>query len=153
MSVEAPSKEIVLELNRFLKGIQMGIEAFENLQHKANENSLKQCFLQVQSTYLSHSNILRERIEQLGGVPKEGVGITGKFAEVYEKLKNLTVDSDEEVILEAYKACKTGFTMGDRFIEDTDNLDPISKGIIETIVKDNKNLAQIFLNKTSENKF
>jgi bacterioferritin len=153
MSVQAPPKEIVIELNRVLKGIQMGLEAFESLQKKTKDNSLKQIFLQVQATYLMHSNILKERIDQLGGIPKEQVGLIGTLSQIYENIKNLTVDSDEEVLNEAYKACKTGFTMGDRFIEDNNNLDSTSREIIEKIVQDNKDLAQIFLNKISQSRF
>ncbi len=153
MSIQAPPKEIVIELNRVLKGTQMGLEAFENLQKKAKDNSLKQIFLQVQATYLMHSNILKERIDQLGGIPKEQVGLIGTLSQIYENIKNLTVDSDEEVLNEAYKACKTGFTMGDRFIEDNNNLDSTSREIIEKIIQDNKDLAQIFLNKISQSRF
>lgn len=136
-TIESNTK-LLNDLDTFLKGTNMGLDAFEKYIHKAESPEIKAVMQKIYNMYRRHSALLNERIIEVGGSPSDGVGIIGKLAEIYEDIKHIGVNSDSELLEIAFQSCKTGFTMGEKFIEEHEYLDETTMSLIKDLVRDNE---------------
>ena len=143
MSMFTPIKTPAHQLDNYLKGMHMGIDAFNSLIEKCNNPSLKSILCEVVQNYTSHALKLSNRILDLGETPSEGVGLAGKFSEIFSDIKNITMNSDSEILHLAYKNCKTGVIMGEKFLEENCKyLDEISLNLITTMLHEDEKYLQ-----------
>lgn len=89
------NKEIAIkELNAFLKGRYMGIHQLENLIANAKDENIKEQLQDIQKTHKLQAMKVAERIQNLGGRPVEGTGISGTFQEWMGRLKGYPTNSE-----------------------------------------------------------
>ena len=106
------AQEIIKELNKFLKGINMGSDTFKQYEEKAQAPELKQELNKIISIFKSHEEKTVAAIQKLGGEAKDSLGITGELASMFEKIKDIFVDTDKEVLEHAIKAVIMGKDKG-----------------------------------------
>lgn len=131
---EDNNEELIKQLNDFLKGINMGSDAFTDYLEKTENLDLKHKFKKIISTFASHKKIVTSYIEKLGGEPKESIGITGGVATIFEKMKEIFMDKDDEILNAAVKAMDMGVQGGSKVIEQLEHMD--IKHSIFTSLKD-----------------
>ncbi len=110
------NENIIKELNSFLKGINMGSETFKTYQEKTNNPDLKHQFKKIISTFASHKKIVISYIEKLGGEPHDSLGIIGEVANTFEKVKDIFMDKDDEILTSAIKAMDMGIKGGSKAV-------------------------------------
>lgn len=130
------NKEVIKEVDKFLKGIHMGGATFKGYLEKAKDNSLKNELVQIIESFKRHEEAITNRIEILGGDASDTLGIIGTMAEIFEKIKNLTIDNDKEVVEHAIKAMNMGIEQGEKFLKEHGRVNKELDGEMEAIVKD-----------------
>lgn len=78
---DVQKQQVIRELNRFLKGRYMGIHQYEQLIARAQEPELKDLLQRMQQHAKLGAQKIAERIQDLGGVPVDGVGVLGAMRE------------------------------------------------------------------------
>lgn len=143
MAMFMATKTPAHQLDNYLKGMYMGIDAFNNLIEKCNNPSLKSILCEVVQNYTSHASTLSNRILDLGETPSEGVGLAGKFSEIFNNIKNITINSDSEILQLAYENCKTGVIMGQKFLQENSKyLDEVSLNLITNMLHEDEKYLQ-----------
>ena len=89
------NKAILKELNKFLKGIKMGTETFKKYEEKAQDGKLKHQLSHILSIFHSHDQKISAAVLELGGKVHDSLGIEGEMALMFEKLKEVFVDTDK----------------------------------------------------------
>lgn len=130
------NKELVKEVDKFLKGIHMGGATFKGYLEKAEGNELKEELVQIIESFKRHEEAITHRIESLGGDASDTLGIIGTMAEIFEKIKNLTINNDKEVVEHAIKAMNMGIEQGEKFLRENKEVNKELDGEMEAIVKD-----------------
>ena len=115
------SDKLIKELNKFLRGIYMGIATFRDYREKAQNEELKAELDEIIASFKVHQDAITHRIENLGGAPVDSLGVIGEAAEFWEKLKLISVDSDLEVCDHAIKAINMGIKSGSEFVYENDS--------------------------------
>lgn len=123
------------EMNKFLKGIHMGISTFKDYLEKSESRELQRELTNIINSFKKHEDIIKKRIEELGGNASESIGIIGSMGQIFEKIKLITADKDQEILEHAIKSMKMGIKNGNKFIEDNKSLD-------ENLMKDVKNVVE-----------
>lgn len=132
-------KSTVNELNAFLKGEHMAIDAYEKYLEKINTPYIKSEFEQIRKDHERHAVLLSERIELIGGKPVNGVGFTGKIAEVMSSVKGIGKTDEKFIIKDAYHGENMGIEMAEEIIKG--DLDEKSNKLIgEILEKDRSHL-------------
>ncbi len=83
------TQTIIKELNKFLKGINMGSDTFRQYERKAQSPELKQELNKIISIFKSHEEKTVAAIQKLGGDAKDSLGLTGELASMFEKVKDI----------------------------------------------------------------
>lgn len=97
-----PNKQRVIdELNVFLKGRYMGIHQYERLIEHAKDSRLKSLLQDFQEQSKLEAQKVARRIQDLGGVPVDGVGMMGELREWMQRLKKQP-DQIEEILRDAF---------------------------------------------------
>ncbi|MGL4771998.1 MAG: DUF2383 domain-containing protein [Clostridium sp.] len=130
------NKEMVKEINKFLKGIHMGGTTFKDYLKKATNPDLKEDLKNIIESFKKHEEAITHRIEQLGGDAADTVGIMGMMAEFFEKIKDLTINTDNEVVEQAIKAIDMGIKQGEKFLNEHQNLDKSIRDEMDSIIRD-----------------
>lgn len=116
------NEDIIKELNSFLKGINMGSDAFTTYLEKTNNPSLQQEFKRILSIFASQKEKVVSYIEKLNGEPHDSLGIIGEFASAFEKIKDIFKDKDDEILQSAIKAVDMGTKGGSQAVSNLQNL-------------------------------
>lgn len=80
-------KQIVKELNAFLKGNYMAIESYERFLEKINEPEIRKIFQKIKANHEEHAKLVQERIRNLGGEPVDSSGIIGDMVDWMDQFK------------------------------------------------------------------
>ncbi len=134
------NKAILKELNKFLKGIKMGTETFKKYEEKAQDGKLKHQLSHILSIFHSHDQKISAAVLELGGKVHDSLGIEGEMALMFEKLKEVFVDTDKEILEHAVKAIDMGIKNSERSLKALKELTPptqVTEGMTE-IVNDYK---------------
>ena len=83
---------VIKELNTFLEGNYMAIHAYERYIHHVDESDIKQTLQKIQQDHKEHAMLVAERIQNLGGIPVDDVGMMGSVVELMNKLKGSNKD-------------------------------------------------------------
>ena len=138
------NNDLIKELNKFLTGIHMGAATFKDYRDKAQNEELKAELENIISSFKTHEEAITHRIEALGGVPSDSIGILGEAAEFWERIKLISVDSDVEVCEHAMKAMNMGIKGGTKFITEHSDIDESIMNDVKGVVADYDNhLAKI----------
>jgi uncharacterized protein (TIGR02284 family) len=115
-------------LNSFLRGEISAVETYQMAATKITEPSLRSALDEILRSHQDRVNVLRTRIQQLGGRPSEGSGIWGGFAKLVEggakvfgaRAALAALEEGEDYGLKMY-----------REREDLEKLDPESRQLAE----------------------
>lgn len=128
--------DITKELNKFLKGILMAIQAYDNYIHHIKDHKLKQIFQQIQQNHKYHATLIAERIQNLDGIPVNEVGFMGNMAQFMSK-KTIEV---EHIVKDALTGEQRGIEKSKQILNG--DLDDESLSLVETILAtDEKHIA------------
>ena len=83
---------IIKELNTFLEGNFMAVHAYEKYISHIDDIEIKQILQKVQQHHKKHAIMIAERIQNLGGIPVDDVGVMGSVAELINAIKSTTKD-------------------------------------------------------------
>ena len=126
-------------LNKFLKGIHMGEITFKDYLEKAQSPKLQNELNRIIESFKRHEEAITKRINDLGGNAADSVGIIGGMGQLFEKIKLLTADKDEEVLEHAIKAMEMGIKNADKFIRENKDLEESLLNDVKGVVKDYDN--------------
>lgn len=107
--------EVIHELNEFLKGQYMGINAYEDYIYQAKDQSIKDLFQEIQIEHKTHAMKVAERIQNLGGKAADDQGIIGEMQYWFSKITG-TPDSDKELINGAIKGEGMGIVTSEKIV-------------------------------------
>lgn len=134
-------------LNEYLQGIYMGIESFKGFENKCkNEDSLKSLVSETKSMYHNHAAIISDRISDLGGDPPKSLSIGEKMAGKMSGIKDIFINTEEEIRDKAIETMKMGIDLEEKFIQSHPNIDEKSKILMKRTVKEDKDQLKKFMN-------
>lgn len=122
---------VIKELNTFLEGNFMAIHAYEKYIHHIGDEHIKQTLQNIQQDHKQHAMLIAERIQNLGGIPVDDVGMMGSVAELINKLKGSTKDS-VLILKDALLGEQRGIEKSKELLND--DLDPDSLELVKDIL-------------------
>lgn len=125
-------KTSINELNALLKGEHMAIDGYERYIQKVTQPNVKGELQKIQQDHKQHAIKIAERIQQLGGVPGDGVGIAGKAAEIMTSLRDIGNKDPKHILKEAYNGENNGIKMADEVVKG--DLDNDSRNLVNGIL-------------------
>jgi bacterioferritin len=122
---------VARELNKFLKGIYMGIHAYEHFIEKLEDEGVRAEFQRMQQEHKQNAALIAERIQDLGAVPADDEGIAGSVQGYISQLfmpdsQNAIVD--KALTGEDYYAIQ----MSEKNVRG--DLDPESRRLVEEVL-------------------
>lgn len=126
------NKEVIKKLNGMLKGIDMGYDTFKIYEEKVQDSNLKNEFSKILSTINSQKQVLISHIEQLDGDAKDSSGVVGEIANIFEKMKDVFMNTDEEVLHNAIKSIDMGIPKGEKIVASLNDI-AADKSIVNTV--------------------
>lgn len=115
-------EETIKQLNSFLKGINMGIDSFEIYLDKTDSSKLKHEFTKIISKFKSQKKIIISYIEKVNGNPNDSLGVSGEIASFFERIKDIFMNNDDEILKSATKAMDMGIKGGSNAITNLKNI-------------------------------
>lgn len=128
-------KNVIDELNQFLEGNLMAIHAYENYIHHMKDPEMKKTMQDIQKNHKEHAKMIAERIQNLGGVAVNDVGMKDTFMEFMMKMKKAT-DGTMDILKDALAGEQRGIEKSQEMLEG--DLDPESEKIVATILNEDK---------------
>ncbi|KAA9021768.1 DUF2383 domain-containing protein [Niallia endozanthoxylica] len=124
-------KRVVDELNQFLEGNYMAIHAYENYINHCQDAELKHTLHQFQQEHKQHAQMTADRIQSLGGIPIDHLGLKGT---IIEWIKNLTekTNRDTHIVKDALAGEARGIEVSQKILKN--DLDTESKQLVEKIL-------------------
>lgn len=118
-------------LNEFLEGNYMAIHAYEDFIEHIDHPQIKKSLQEIQQGHKEHAAKISERIQNLGGVPVNDVGLKGKMVEF---MKNFTSTSHgtNEILKDALKGEERGISVSRDLVKG--DLDTESLQIVQSIL-------------------
>lgn len=130
---------IIEEMNKFLKGIYMGITTFKDYYDKAHAMPFKKDIQSIIDSFNRHEEAVIRRIQELGGDPTDSIGIGGAMGELMEKIKLISANEDKEVAEHAVKAIEMGIKNSNKFLKEHDYFEPVLLDTIKGVIRDYDN--------------
>ena len=115
-------EETIKQLNSFLKGINMGIDSFEIYLDKTDSSKLKHELTKIISKFKSQKKIIISYIEKVNGDPNDSLGVSGEIASFFERVKDIFMNNDDEILKSATKAMDMGIKGGSNAITNLKNI-------------------------------
>ncbi len=109
--------ELIKELNKFLRGIHMGADSFRVYQDKAKNQDIKNELRNIMFIFREQDEKVSSYIKKLGGEPSNSLGLVGDMASMFEKLKDMFIDNDKEVLEHAMSAIDMGIEGGNNLLQ------------------------------------
>lgn len=122
---------VINELNHVLSGEQMAIEAYEKFIGEAADPKIKTEFQRIQRQHKEHAARLAERVQTMGGQPKQSTGISGAMANIKLSMDARSKDS-LELLKKAYDGEDKGIAMVEEIIKG--DLDADSRKLVEDVL-------------------
>lgn len=126
---------VIKELNTFLKGNLMAIHAYDKYIHRLENTEIKQAFQEIQQDHKQHATIIAERIQNLGGIPVDDVGIMGNTAELMNTIKKSSHDT-ERILKDALVGEHRGIEKSKELLDG--ELDAESLSLVENILSNDQ---------------
>ena len=125
-------EETIKQLNSFLKGINMGIDSFEIYLDKTDSSKLKHEFTKIISKFKSQKKIIISYIEKVNGDPNDSLGVSGEIASFFERVKDIFMNNDDEILKSATKAMDMGIKGGSNAITNLKNIN-VNQSMINSL--------------------
>jgi uncharacterized protein (TIGR02284 family) len=114
-------------LNNFLQNELSAVETYSQCIKKMDDVEISTGLADLQSSHQRRVQLLREKIRELGGTPKDGSGMWGSFAKLVEGGASLLGDRS------AISALEEGEDRGrDEYIEKCEDLSPAVQGFVSS---------------------
>lgn len=120
-------------LNDLLKGEEMAITSYSRFIQEMKNDDLKNEFKEIQKDHNKHSQLLTERIIDLGGTPKYGTGFAGVMADVKYAFETINDRTDYDILKEAKLGEDQGVAMAEKVA--SDKLDEKSTKLVHDIMQ------------------
>ncbi|WP_077213071.1 DUF2383 domain-containing protein [Bacillus dakarensis] len=135
------NKKVINELNNFLEGNFMAIHAYDQYIHEIEDTEIKQLLQKIQDSHKQHANIIARRIQDLGGVPANDVGLKGKMVEWMKNLTESTKGNDD-ILKDALVGEKRGIEISKELVKG--DLDQESLELVQKILShDEEHVEQL----------
>jgi len=128
-------KDVVKELNAYLKGEYMGIHAYEHYIKHTQDPNLKSELQRIQQEHKLHAAKTAERIQNLGGKAVEDNGIRLSMSEVMMNMKNYPNNNDG-IITGVLKGQEMGVNQAEEIVKG--DLDQESLQVIKSNLDEDK---------------
>ncbi|MDO4536287.1 MAG: DUF2383 domain-containing protein [Clostridium perfringens] len=135
--IEDKNESAIEKLNSFLNGIYMSLDSFKAYEEKAQNPNLKHSFKEILPIFESQKKLLISYIKELGGEPKDSLGLGAEIASAFEKMKEAFMARDYELLDSAIKGMDMGIKSGLKVISELEEMD-----IKESIVNGLKDLIK-----------
>lgn len=122
---------VVKNLNEFLEGNYMAIHAYENFIHHIQEPELKKSLQDIQQEHKQHALLVAKRIQDLGGIPVDDVGLMGHMAEFMKNLTGPTIETNS-ILKDALVGEQRGIDKSKELVKG--DLDSESLELVKTIL-------------------
>lgn len=136
MESKTMNKTTINELNAFLKGINMAIDNYEKYIESVDNKEVKTEFQKIQQDHKKHAIQVAKRIQDLGGSPADGVGLSGKAAEVMTDIMHIGRTHVKDYLDDAYNGEKQGIKMVDEIVKG--DIDSDSMHLVNSILAKDK---------------
>ncbi len=125
------SSENIKNLNSILEGEYMAINSFDSVIEHANDEDIKDELQKIQQVHRQHVWQIATRIQDLGGNPRDGIGIEGVIAETISNIKHIGATDTTAYLKEALQ----GESMGVKIVNEllSSSTDPSSTHLLKTI--------------------
>lgn len=100
----------------------MGIDSFEIYLDKTDSSKLKHEFTKIISKFKSQKKIIISYIEKVNGDPNDSLGVSGEIASFFERVKDIFMNNDDEILKSATKAMDMGIKGGSNAITNLKNI-------------------------------
>ena len=100
----------------------MGIDSFEIYLDKTDSSKLKHEFTKIISKFKSQKKIIISYIEKVNGDPNDSLGVSGEIASLFERVKDIFMNNDDEILKSATKAMDMGIKGGSNAITNLKNI-------------------------------
>ncbi|MCI1856685.1 MAG: PA2169 family four-helix-bundle protein [Sporolactobacillus sp.] len=125
-------------LNELLKGLYMGIHAYDRFIEKAKNMGLKQKLQTIQREIREQTLIIIERIQDLDGTPIENEGILGAVQNYLVQLK--VANKDDQIIKKAIEGEHLGIGMAEKTVRG--HLSPESEQAVHKVLEQDRRHVQ-----------
>jgi bacterioferritin len=129
------NKDVVRELNAYLKGEHMAVKAYGHYIERIKDEKMKQELMDIQSDHRQHADKVADRIRQLGGKPAKGPGMMGMMSEVKNLLKKNS-DDTQFILKDAGKGEYRGIKMAGEIVKG--DLDPESLNLVKSLLEEDR---------------
>jgi len=125
------NNNVTKELNTFLKGNFMAIHAYDKYIHRIKDIEIKQVLQEIQQDHKEHALMVAERVQNLGGLPVNDVGVMGNAAELVNTMKGPTNDT-ANILKDALVGEHRGIEKSKELLDG--DLDPESLTLVKRIL-------------------
>lgn len=126
-------KRTVDTLNNLLKGEEMAITSYSKFIHEASDDSLEKQFKEIQKDHNKHSELISERIIELGGTPKYGTGMAGIMSDVKYAFESVGGRTNHEILKDAWHGEDQGVALAEKIADG--KLDEKSLKLVHDIIQ------------------
>ena len=135
------NSQVIQELNKFLEGNYIGINAYERYINHITDEEIKKVLQDIQKDHKLHVIRIAERIQNLGGIPVDDTGFKGNMIDFTNLFKKASSDA-HFIIQDALKGEDQGIVMSEKLVRG--DLDLESRQLVEEILDhDRKHLNQL----------
>lgn len=128
-------KNVVKELNAYLKGEYMAIKAYENFIHRIKDPSMRLELQKIQRDHKQHALKVSKRIRNLGGIPVKGAGLIGVMSDMKNLVKRNSGDT-KFILKDAGNGEYRGIQMAEEVVKG--DLDADSLKLIKSLMEEDR---------------
>lgn len=125
-------ENLIKVLNSHLQGVIMGENEMIKLKEKVKDYRLKVLIDNTLLTIEEHKKVILNEIEELNGKAVKEEGVFGKLVEIFNSIKEMTIDNDKQILEKAIKGTEMGFkSILDLLIKESNFHDHLEKSLIK----------------------
>lgn len=144
MQTHSPSEDIK-QLNSFLQDELAAVETYHQCIEKVDDARISSSLANLQQSHQTRADLLRRRIQEMGGTPEKSSGAWGVFSKMVEGSAKLFGDKS------AISALEQGEDRGrDNYQEKIDKLAPENQSFITSEVLPEQHRSHDMLNRVRE---
>lgn len=126
------NENLIKVLNSHLQGVIMGENEMIKLKEKVKDYRLKVLIDNTLLTIEEHKKVILNEIEELNGKAVKEEGIFGKLVEIFNSIKEMTIDNDKQILEKAIKGTEMGFkAILDLLIKESNFHEHLEKSLIK----------------------
>jgi bacterioferritin len=122
---------VAKELNKFLKGMYMGIHAYEHFIEKLEDEGVRAEFQRMQQEHKHNAALIAERTQNLGAVPADDEGIAGS---IQGYISSFFLPDSQDAIVDKTLTGEDYYAIQMSEENVRGDLDPESRRLVETVL-------------------